>query len=209
MPSTRIQSVAVQSSTQPSTVHHNQSNPAADVDRDVSSILKAVRAFEHNRQRAKKAEDHARTKVKKERSKILPEPVKSTGGKAGAGGKGSRKTKPIGTWDEADVVVGAEDATVVSSPAKSWAANLIRPEKTEVKLADLISANRKSSRPRDSDFEMIPHVPSVIVLDDTFLIEEETSNAGPDEPWEHILSVEDEDAKANAPSYAQVVSQSQ
>jgi len=79
----------------------------------------------------------------------------------------------------------------------------------EVKLADLISTKTKSSKSKDSDFELIPHIQSVIVLDDTFLIEEDMSNVGPEEPWEHILGVEDEDAKASAPSYAQVVSQSQ
>ncbi|TFK56924.1 hypothetical protein OE88DRAFT_1803556 [Heliocybe sulcata] len=199
------------SSLQPTTAQLNnvetQSIRPVETDKDLpSSILKAIRAFEHNRQRTKRAEDHVRAKAKKERSKALPESVKSTGG---AGGKAARKSRSRGVWDDADTPAALDGENSISPLPKSWASSARRPETTEVKLADLISTKTKppKSKAADSDFEFIPHMPSVIVLDDTFLIED--SNGGPDEPWEHILGVEDEDAKANAPSYAQVVSKSQ
>ncbi|KZT27633.1 hypothetical protein NEOLEDRAFT_106203 [Neolentinus lepideus HHB14362 ss-1] len=199
MSSTRIQPVT----TPPSNV---QSPQPGEADKDLSSsILKAVRAFEHNRQRTKRAEDHVKAKAKKERSKVLSGPVKSTGD---AGGKGARKSKSRSIWED-NVADRTVDENMALPPSKSWTASTRRPETMEVKLADLISTKTKSSKSKDSDFELIPHIQSVIVLDDTFLIEEDMSNVGPEEPWEHILGVEDEDAKASAPSYAQVVSQSQ
>lgn len=47
---------------------------------------------------------------------------------------------------------------------------------------------------------MIPHVRSVIVLDDNI-----ASDIELDEPWEHIESVKDHQATSPAPSYAKMV----
>jgi hypothetical protein len=52
----------------------------------------------------------------------------------------------------------------------------------------------------DSDFEVVPHVRSVIVLDD--IVAHEITI---DEPWEHIYGDKPEDSLAKTPSYAKIL----
>jgi len=74
-----------------------------------------------------------------------------------------------------------------------------------VQLADLLedtipTKNKKKPRrnAKDGDFEVIPHVRSVIALDDKAAPEPEI-----DEPWEHIYGA-DEDQLVHEPSYASI-----
>jgi len=59
-----------------------------------------------------------------------------------------------------------------------------KPTLTEVKLADLVTFRSSKSRKGsgwEGDFEVVPHVRSVIVLDDVAVRDLEV-----DEPWEHV-----------------------
>jgi len=66
-------------------------------------------------------------------------------------------------------------------------------------LADLIVLPRKPRKGKDGDYEIIPHIPSVIALDDDV-----TPDLEVDEPWEHIYNPEK--PLSNELSYAKVAS---
>ena len=51
----------------------------------------------------------------------------------------------------------------------------------------------------DGDFEVVPHIRPVIVLDDNAI-----QDLDPDEPWEHVFVVDDH--PVDALSYAKVAS---
>jgi len=70
----------------------------------------------------------------------------------------------------------------------------------QVQLADLIVTKKPRRQGKDGDFEVIPPVRSVIVLDDPV-----TPDMDFDEPWEHIYGVDD-DMPSYEPSYAKIVS---
>ncbi|KAI0313216.1 hypothetical protein OF83DRAFT_1175884 [Amylostereum chailletii] len=62
-----------------------------------------------------------------------------------------------------------------------------RATSTEVKLADLIRPAKSGKKPKDPDFELVPHVRSVIVLDDSSAFAPGEPES--DEPWEYLSSV--------------------
>ncbi|TFK70085.1 hypothetical protein BDN72DRAFT_724176, partial [Pluteus cervinus] len=73
------------------------------------------------------------------------------------------------------------------------------PERIEVKLVDLITTKKPRNLKGPDDFEIIPHIRSVIALDDV-----NSSDSDFDEPWEHIDN-ETEKPTYNGPSYASIV----
>lgn len=75
-------------------------------------------------------------------------------------------------------------------------------EPPQVRLVDFLVAPRKLQRgnaPKDGDFEVVPHVRPVIVLEDNVIPELDI-----DEPWEHVSLVEEH--PVNALSYSKVTS---
>ncbi|KAG7451837.1 uncharacterized protein BT62DRAFT_267413 [Guyanagaster necrorhizus] len=144
--------------------------------------IKDQRAYEHNRQRVKKAADVFKMRQKK---KSGPPPPKLDRGTA------SEKDRRLRADD-----VDPLDGILVESARRDDTPPL--PRSSEVKLSDLIV--RKQDTKKDSDFEVIPHVRSVIVLDDF------TPDLAADEPWEYIYGESDDEGEvAHKPSYAQVL----
>ncbi|KDQ62919.1 hypothetical protein JAAARDRAFT_188558 [Jaapia argillacea MUCL 33604] len=176
-----------------------------------SSVLKALRAYEHDRQRVKKTEDFARTKERKERGKTLFQSLRSRKDAPGkdSGAKERRGPNVASVWntdEDRDISPLSPDTTVDEVSPPSLACGDIKVDKVEVKLEDLIATGRKTRKPKgssDADYEVVPHVRSVIVLPDDFT----DGDLELDEPWEHVSSSEDDDeTKSKIPSYAQVVS---
>jgi len=158
------------------------------------SSPKDLRAYEHDRQRVKKAADLVKMRARKGQgwTSKLHDSKKDSGA-----GLPSEKGKRL-TDEEVDSlegVIALGDSRgdlrdeVVSSDLRS-----------EVKLADLVTS-RKPRKGQEGDFEVIPHIRSVIVLDDIV-----SQDLVIDEPWEHIYGNDEEDASAKGLSYAKVLS---
>jgi len=161
---------------------------------------KDLRAMEHSRQRTRKTADLVKKRARKEQARSsTPKAVeakRSSSGGAGHGHGPARKGKLL-TEDELEML----DPTPLSASKNSTllleeSANSAEVVRNEVKLTDLIVA-RKARKGKDGDFEVVPHIRSVIVLDDNI-----SHDAEPDEPWEHI-DFDDEDDEAEL-SYAQI-----
>ncbi|KIY50446.1 hypothetical protein FISHEDRAFT_57292 [Fistulina hepatica ATCC 64428] len=168
--------------------------------------FKEVRALEHNRNKFRKAQDYQRTASRRSQSwasRIYGLRKSSSGASAGV----SRKNKLfVEVSDDSDVLNADLDvrsdweASVPSSPRASFASSPLPPTSMEVKLADLV-ATARMRKSKDHDFEMIPHIRSVIALDDNF-----TNDLLPEESWEHISSSLDEPPRScTSLSYAAVV----
>ncbi|KAH7924485.1 hypothetical protein BV22DRAFT_1129787 [Leucogyrophana mollusca] len=157
---------------------------------------KEVRAHEHARHRVKERREHAQAKERKERVAAW----KAVGGTYGGGGRqNSRTTRRFGmeVWDggepEGDIQLYGH--SVRAAPSLPRGGTEVRA--TEVKLADLISLRpRKAPKGRDSEFEVVPRVRSVIALDE-FGYDVEL-----DEPWEYV-SLTAEQPAWRGMSYAQ------
>ncbi|EIN14266.1 hypothetical protein PUNSTDRAFT_140592 [Punctularia strigosozonata HHB-11173 SS5] len=163
-----------------------------------SSGSKAVRAYEIERQRVKKAREFELAKEHKEKA-IGEKMAQDTGF------KGRRNVK--------DIRSGSED---VIDPMRKLKADVLQVGRStgdeeragksgrkEVTLGELTvfkpGRNRGHGRGRkakDSNFEVVPHVRAVIALDD------EPDLFELDEPWEYVNPDEDEN---HGPSYAAVV----
>ncbi|KAK0234205.1 hypothetical protein IW262DRAFT_1452740 [Armillaria fumosa] len=140
--------------------------------------IKDQRAYEHNRQRVKKAADVAKMRQKKRSGSPLFKVDR---------GLASEKSRRLRADD-----VDPLDGVFVESTHRDEAGPPAS-RKPEVKLSDLLVW--KQDRKKEPDFEVIPHIRSVIVLDDF------TPDLAADEPWEHI----DAEPVSKAPSYAQVL----
>ncbi|KAJ7573475.1 hypothetical protein C8J56DRAFT_804401 [Mycena floridula] len=103
------------------------------------------------------------------------------------------KPRSIAAEEELDT-----DTVLVVNETSTRRSTILAEVKFDVKLADLIIAPRKPLKRSDSEFEVIPHLKSVIVLDDIA-----SNDFGIDEPWEHVFGDDDSDVKA--PSYATVL----
>lgn len=156
---------------------------------------KALREYEYDRQRVKKVADRVKAKDQKHHH---------TGAKGLIWGLGQNwKAKGSGgdmeawfSWME-QVVSPKVDLDGFTSEFKD------EPEKSldlnrEVMLEELM-LSAKVRKGAAGDFEVIPHVKSVLVLDDMF-DEQEL-----DEPWEHISASSSDDDDTKTPSYAQVL----
>jgi len=182
------------------------SDTSLEMQRDMVNVLpttvdqKDVRAYEHERSRRKKTAEFLNTKARKEL-------LWTTGAVLNNGP--SRKEKRLSA--KSLVHAGDLKGTMTASEAELYGVfepafprSAYLPSKGgeyETKLMDLVTT-KKQRKGRDHDFEIIPHVRSVIVLDDFKVDTQEI-----DEPWEHISSDEsDDDEKAKGLSYADIVS---
>jgi len=159
----------------------------------ISSREKDVRTYEHDRQKAKKAAEFAKVKARKGKwncSCCIEKRDKVKRGKLLLDGGDIDVGEPL----EAEPTAG--DLGPYSAPKQGG----------ELSLVDVLANLVKNGKPRKSnvgDFEVIPQVRSVIVLDD------ETGSEGEfGEPWEHIYgdSEEELDEKRQPPSYAEIIS---
>jgi len=177
------------------------SSPKADAEQAsentpaISPTSKEVREYEHHRQQVKKAAETAKLRVRKLASATkqlsLSQPRAPT----------SKVRKGLGILvDVADPVEPLPD----SGKANEEELQASPERKLEVNLGDLIVTRKSPSRKgAENDFELIPHIRSVIILDDN-----QPHDIDVEEPWEHITGVEDDQGyKDNAKgiSYAMVV----
>lgn len=177
---------------------------------------KESRAWEHDRQRLKKTADLVKTKARK--------------AQGWAPSRGIDPKTGLDTLDDDRAVLEASEHDldeVVPAPALGTTTThldyALSAPRTEVQLADLLI----SKKPRHGrgmyisstyrvfcgahadaianytagDFEVIPHIRSVIVLDDNM-----TPDLDFDEPWEHIYATEDDEHTSHEPSYATIAS---
>jgi hypothetical protein len=186
-----------------------------------SANPKDVRAYEHDRQRVKKAAERVLTKARKERWSMCKGAVYDKTKCSCQSDKGKRlESKDVKVLVDGDVlqnVPGAFPKTGRPRRSDSFGPLPFKGPR-DVKLADLVTAGKpkksKGTCPSsqiflfhgtqettEGDFEVVPHIRSVIVLDDFSGDEKDV-----EEPWEHIQLGDDFDEKLiNGPSYAEVV----
>ncbi|KAH9947076.1 hypothetical protein B0H21DRAFT_740245 [Amylocystis lapponica] len=172
--------------------------PKAKSDADASpldspGVLKAVREYEHDRHHTKKAAEHERTRERKERRRFRPHSgravhVRRVSGRAIAVGPEVEEQAALETPEDLErpEVVAEDVGPVGESMLELDIAPLMKPAKARKRKAE--------------DFEVIPSVRSVIVLDEHAAAELEI-----DEPWEHVTADDQEGEKVEPPSYARVV----
>jgi len=153
------------------------------------SFSKDARAYEHDRQRVKKAAELVKMRMRKSQSKASKLHMLTT--------VPSEKTKRL---NREDVDIPDLPLPTESKHLAHWVEPRLTEIRNEVKLADLI-VSRKPRKSTEGDFEVVPHVRSVIVLDDSI-----TPDIELDEPWEHVEGVKDHQPTAPALSYAKIVS---
>ncbi|CAA7264917.1 unnamed protein product [Cyclocybe aegerita] len=186
-----------------------------------------VRAYEHDRQRTKRAAERAMKRAKKAGGPGAP----CHGCHGGKGVTADRKTRGRVAGDaatnaevDADVDVPPVGFTKSLPAGMGFGAGMLERANLvamveeavgidrKVSLLDfVVTSSRKPRKAKDDDFEFIPPVRSVIVLDDMA----ETRDMDVDEPWEHVDddfdgtdaskasdAGSDKDAE---PSYAEVV----
>jgi len=142
-----------------------------------------VRAYEHERQRSKRAGEWAIRRAKK-----------AIAGKGAVGGRTADMGDPRKGRKAVEVDVDADvDAVLAMAPGAVTRGMVVPPKKAhpdpsrKVDLSDLVVlSQRKPRKFKEGDFEFIPALPTIIVLDDTPALDMEV-----DEPWE---CVEEEDA---------------
>ncbi|KAF8634879.1 hypothetical protein AX15_000633 [Amanita polypyramis BW_CC] len=159
-----------------------------------SNVSKEVRAYEHHRRRVKKTAETANLRVRKLASATkqlsLSQPRTST----------NKVRKGAGVFDDLLDL----DIPAIFDAAQGDEQPDLRRGKAEVSLADFVVA-RKNRKGADNDFEVIPHVRSVIILDDDQLHDIEI-----DEPWEYINGIDDDQVCSDVGkpiSYAMVAAQ--
>ncbi|KAG6901362.1 hypothetical protein C0995_012976 [Termitomyces sp. Mi166 len=173
--------------------------------------LKESRAYEHDRQRLKKAAVLLARRQAKMKTKAL-----SLVKPQSRSGAGMCVDSRVGVHDcEDEDELGVEENEVEWGEARSLSLRVGVPEdaqwerertggrRAEVALSDLLIA-RKPRRGREQDFELVPPLRSVIVLDDITA----PAELDLDEPWEHVCA-SDADEKYDPTefrvSYANIV----
>jgi len=175
----------------PKPADNEQGTPVPAV---IPGLSKETRAHEHHRQRLKKTTETANLRARKLASATkqlsLSQPRTSTNKVH----KGSDSSEDVADVDDVPVY----DANRVEEQPE------LISGRSEISLADFV-VTRKTRKGIDNDFEVIPHVRSVIILDD-----KQPHDIEIDEPWEYINGV-DEDHRRSDPvkpsSYAKVVAQ--
>ncbi|KAK2460104.1 hypothetical protein APHAL10511_007870 [Amanita phalloides] len=159
-----------------------------------SNVSKEVRAYEHSRQRVKKTAETASLRVRKLASATKQLSLSHPRTPTNKVLKGTRISDDIADLDDPvvlDITHGDEQPELLKG-------------RLEVSLADFI-VTRKSRKGIDNDFEVIPHVRSVIILDDN-----QPHDIEIDEPWEYITGVEEDQGRSGSTkpiSYAMVAAQ--
>ncbi|KAF8079205.1 hypothetical protein FPV67DRAFT_1467872 [Lyophyllum atratum] len=165
--------------------------------------IKEDRAREHERQRHKKASGFVKTQARKE--------LQAQGGFTVKPYERHSTPRTVARFEDDGEEPACEESEVdwddVSSPVRSPRVEQEREPvsgRPEVPLADLL-ISRKPRHGREPDFEVVPPIRSVIVLDDS---------AAPDidfnEPWEHVYADDSDASEPHAherePSYAKIAS---
>ncbi|KAG6856823.1 hypothetical protein H0H87_000296 [Tephrocybe sp. NHM501043] len=154
---------------------------------------KESRAVEHDRQRLKKAAALLQRKARKAQlpGQHMQTKTHQTGSMRGPGVRIDDDEPGI---EETEVEWGG-----ATSPVRTKEGTAPSATRTEVPLSDLLIARKpRHGRASDRDFEVVPALRSVIVLDDFTLPE-----LDPDEAWEHVYA-SDADDTTSAPSYAKI-----
>ncbi|KAF5385018.1 hypothetical protein D9615_001022 [Tricholomella constricta] len=165
--------------------------------------VKEARTWEHDRQRLKKTAAFVKSKARKAQHGQ----AQAQGGWSTAKlyDRHSHSAAARALLEDDEPVCGESevDWDDAASPLRSPRVELGRegiehaPLRAEVPLADLL-ISRKPRHGRDSGFEVVPPIRSVIVLDDTI-----APDLDFDEPWEHV-STDDADEREPEPSYAKI-----
>ncbi|KAJ7134643.1 hypothetical protein C8R44DRAFT_870252 [Mycena epipterygia] len=189
----------------PAVTPDNKVNAAADKDILLSASsptlpsLKDLRAFEHDRQRVKKAADLVKMRARKGQGRwaSLAKGELYNSARKSTPPPLSEKQKRLRA-EEVDALEGSLAAD--SGYDLDGVASRVTSQPSEVKLSDLVTF-RKPRKGLDGDFVVIPHR-SVIVLDDIT-----SHDLLVDEPWE-ILSDEEDSAATPTKglSYAAILS---
>lgn len=176
----------------------------APVDTPSPTVLKAVREYEHTRKFSRKTAEHRERLAHKGHSPLtrvsatcpycLPSKHNRHIGPKMMFAKGLRLKIDDEAWD------GTPDVT------EDWVADVeSRTEAVEVPLAELLKTGKaRKTRQKAGDFEFVPNVRSVIIL-------EESAVSAPDvdEPWEHVDWDEDDPdgshTDVQALSYAEIL----
>ena len=207
--------------------------PLSPLDGTAAAIPKVqerdVRAYEHDRQRTKRAGERALNRARKAAATGL---LGTAGKRAPSGGREDRDAKrKLRSKLEVEVDAGVEAVDRAASPvraamlieglsaagpgacvgaiarANARAAQSVGDRAgVQVSFAELLEVSqRKPRKGREDEFELVPAVRGVIVLDD--MPTQAVHDMEIDEPWEHIESEESEGkiSKGTEPSYAQVV----
>ncbi|KAF5383979.1 hypothetical protein D9757_006932 [Collybiopsis confluens] len=185
---------------------------------------KDQRAYEHDRQRSKRSEEYLRLREAKAfkrgstmLSKIIgPDSLSSPSsllrGKRipGTAESVSEAAAAAATWD--DDWEGVRSPSRILSTPKSPAETIGVATTTtihripipEVKLADLITPGsiRKSRRGihKDPEFEVIPPIRSVIVLDEFAFMHDTPPPRDLEQEWEHVHHSDDDSEESYCPS---------
>jgi len=166
---------------------------ASETTSAISPASKEVREYEHHRQQVKKAAETANLRVRKLASATKQLSLSQPRTPTSKVRKGLGLLVDVADTDEPLPDTGKANKEEPQAPPE---------RKLEVNLGDLI-VTRKSRKGAENDFELIPHIRSVIILDDN-----QSHDIDVEEPWEHITGVDDDPGyKDNAKgiSYAMVV----
>ncbi|CCM02762.1 uncharacterized protein FIBRA_04870 [Fibroporia radiculosa] len=179
---------------------------------DQSAVLKAVRAHAHGRQRTMRAVELERKQQEREQKKQWRTALRESAAGADSADACPKRTSKSGRVSGRKMGargIGLETAEAERSPRDDGLEELTEDDSEsssdedlgpvqarEVALADLIKP-AKIRRRGAGDFELIPSLPSVVVLDELSPIAYEM-----DEAWQHITA--DEINEKVVPSYAQV-----
>ncbi|PFH49802.1 hypothetical protein AMATHDRAFT_41299 [Amanita thiersii Skay4041] len=183
-----------------SNTKQRSSSPSATLDISAKQVLqpvnatstlplKEVRAYEHSRQRAKKTAEFANLRAKKTqacRSTARKQPLQPRISK--------RAVFKALQFDDTEVI---DDYPLFYGVKDVEEPNIPRV-RHEVRLTDFVVTAKKNIRGSENDFEVVPHVRSVVVLEDN------PQDIDIDEPWEYIDSMDEPTLPI---SYAKVVSQ--
>jgi hypothetical protein len=166
-----------------------------------STNLKDLRAFEHNRQRVKKAADVAKMRARKAAAVDPSRVIKSSKDCP----LPSQKEKLL-REEDVDALDGFFSPTLTLDGTKRRESLItpFEPVKREVKLEDLVVTPQKKAgrKTRDGDFEVVPHVRAVIVLDDNA----DVHDMDVDEAWEHVTLDNDDDEASSSSDGGEPVS---
>ncbi|KAI8981326.1 hypothetical protein BD414DRAFT_419578, partial [Trametes punicea] len=186
-------------------------SPLVPVEND-SIVLKAMRAYERDRQRTKRNKERAERERERQQQQQRHATVDGSACRycrEGCTRKAGAPAEPLSAKD-ADTVLALAgpypwvEETIADVVERETLARgeleLSRP--LEVHLEQLVKPGR-TRRSKAGEFELIPGIPAVIALD-----ENSPEDAELDEPWEHISADELDEKRVEPLSYATIVAHS-
>lgn len=199
VPQATAPSVGAESGPSPPGICPEGTSPIGqDRDRD-------ARAYEHERQRAKHAGEWAKRRARKA--------TKGAGRASSVHGGRRAKSRKVGSDVEVDVFAVIPQGKDTERTKDGLGAGLLKRvfsgengtdavPKAKVNLSEIMVLSQKKLRSLNvDDFEVIPHIRSVVALDDI----DHVHDLDLDEAWEHVYGEEKaSDGKFGRPSYARV-----